>query len=46
VYATLTDKTLSRDINALAKMGLLEKTKDGVRARPETMFAFLAPVIS
>lgn len=46
VYANLTDKTLNRDINALAKMGLLEKTKDGVRAKPETMYAFLAPVVS
>jgi Fic family protein len=42
-YAVLTDKTLNRDINALIKMGLAEKNKEGVRAKPETMFAFLAP---
>ena len=42
-YAGLTDKTLTRDVNALIKMGLVKKDKDGVRARQETMSAFLAP---
>jgi len=42
-YAGLTDKTLTRDINTLIRMGLAEKKKNGVRAKPETMFAFLAP---
>lgn len=45
IYAPLTAKTLNRDIKILIDMGLLEKNKEGVRAKPETMFAFLAPVI-
>ena len=44
-YAGLTDKTLVRDVIALIKMGLVEKMKDGFRAKPETMFAFLAPAL-
>lgn len=43
VYAGLTDKTMNRDVNALIKLGLAEKKKEGFRAKPETMFAFLAP---
>ena len=44
-YANLTDKTLGRDVDILVKMGLVEKSKEGVRAKPEIMLAFLAPAI-
>jgi len=40
-YAGLTDKTLARDMNALVKMGLAVRDKERIRARPETMLAFL-----
>lgn len=40
-YAGKTVKTLSRDLNALRKMGLVEQAPDGWRARTETVLAFL-----
>jgi Fic family protein len=40
-YATKTDKTLSRDLNELCKIGLVGKNKDGYRAQQELMLAFL-----
>ncbi|NLH47410.1 MAG: Fic family protein [Myxococcales bacterium] len=40
-YATKTRKTVSRDVNTAVELGLLEKTADGVRARTETILAFL-----
>jgi len=40
-YAGKTDKTVIRDINQLVTMGLVERSKKGVRARPEIMLAFL-----
>ncbi|MCL4234172.1 MAG: Fic family protein [Deltaproteobacteria bacterium] len=40
-YARTSGKTLSRDLNALEQMGLIEKTRLGVRARKETILAFL-----
>jgi Fic family protein len=41
-YASKTDKTLSRDLNALSQMGLLLKTPDGMyRAKKEVILAFL-----
>ncbi|MEW5956545.1 MAG: Fic family protein [Chloroflexota bacterium] len=40
-YAGKTDKTVIRDINHLITMGLVERTRKGVRAKPEIMFAFL-----
>lgn len=42
-YATKGDKTLSRDINKLVALGLVEKTERGIRAKAETMRAFLPP---
>ena len=42
-YATKGDKTLSRDINKLLALGLIEKTPEGIRARSETMRAFHPP---
>jgi Fic family protein len=40
-YAGRTGKTLSRDVNALVQMELLERSKQGVRARKEIIMAFL-----
>jgi Fic family protein len=43
-YASKTDKTFSRDLNALEEMGLLLKTQDGsYRAKKEVILAFLPP---
>ena len=42
-YATKTPKTLSRDINALKDLGLIEHAGSGVRARVEIIRAFLPP---
>ena len=41
MYAVKTEKTLSRDINALEAMDLIEHTKEGYRAKSEVMLAFL-----
>ncbi|MBU2464430.1 MAG: Fic family protein, partial [Candidatus Edwardsbacteria bacterium] len=40
-YANKTYKTIQRDLNALEKMNLIERTADGVRAKKETILAFL-----
>ena len=40
-YALKTSKTLTRDINALEKLGLMERTKQGYRAKMEVILAFL-----
>jgi Fic family protein len=40
-YATKTRKTLSRDLNLLAELGLVEISRTGVRARSEMVRAFL-----
>lgn len=42
-YAGKTDKTVSRDLNRLRELKLIERTKYGYRARPELMLAFLPP---
>jgi Fic family protein len=42
-YAKKTAKTLSRDVNALAELGLIEVSSVGVRARVEIIQAFLPP---
>ncbi len=42
-YANKTDKTIKRDIHVLEEMGLVKKTIQGIQARKEIMFAFLAP---
>ena len=43
-YRGKTSKTISRDINALESMGLVEKRRGrGVRPRIEIMAAFLLP---
>jgi Fic family protein len=40
-YAGKTQKTLSRDVNQLEAMGLLEKSSRGVRAKREIILSFL-----
>lgn len=40
-YATKTDKTLSRDLNALQEMDLVRRGTDGVVANKEKILAFL-----
>lgn len=40
-YATATEKTISRDINALVGMGLIAKSRTDVRVRKEDIQAFL-----
>jgi len=42
-YAGKTEKTIARDVNALIAMKLLEKTPNGIRARKESILAFLPP---
>ena len=43
-YAGKTIKTVQRDVNALVKMGLLEKKPKGFRAKMELVLAFLPGV--
>ncbi len=45
-YAGKTDKTVKRDINELERIGLVERTPKGVRAKSEIMLAFLPPTRS
>jgi len=40
-YATAGDRMLQRDLNAIAKMGLLDRTRGRVRARKHIIQAFL-----
>lgn len=40
-YASKTTKTLQRDLGALEKLGLIERTPQGVRAKREVILAFL-----
>jgi Fic family protein len=42
-YASLTEKTLTRDINALIELKLIVKTPDGLIANKNLMRAFLPP---
>lgn len=43
-YAGKGAKTVTRDINALVSRGLLERGRQGIRARREIMLQFLPPV--
>lgn len=40
LYAAKQAKTVTRDINALLELGLIERTRAGVRARAEVMLGF------
>ena len=42
-YFGKTDKTISRDINALEEMGLITRTRDGIVAKKGLMRAFVSP---
>jgi CRP-like cAMP-binding protein len=42
-YARKTPKTVSRDLNALRELGLIEIGRNGVRALTETILSFLPP---
>lgn len=42
-YSKKSERTLSRDINALVASGLVVKTQEGYRARLEIVMAFLPP---
>lgn len=41
-YSELSERTLSRDIDELLSMGLLDKNKDGYRAKVEVLRKFMA----
>ncbi len=43
-YATKKSKTVTRDLNALEQMGLIERKPNGVRARREIMLSFMPRV--
>ncbi|HEY1689730.1 MAG TPA: Fic family protein [Solirubrobacteraceae bacterium] len=43
-YASKGSKTVTRDLNALGKLGLIERTSKGIRARREMMLSFLPRV--
>lgn len=43
-YATKKSKTVTRDLNALEKRGLIERGPQGIRARRELMLSFLPRV--
>lgn len=40
-YAGKGSKTVTRDLNALSKLGLIERTSQGIRARRELILSFL-----
>ncbi len=39
-YSGKTDKTITRDLNALSELGLIIRTKQGISANKEIMYAF------
>lgn len=43
-YATKKSKTVTRDLNSLEQMGLIERTPSGIRARREIMLSFMPRV--
>ncbi|MCK4549194.1 MAG: Fic family protein [Candidatus Krumholzibacteria bacterium] len=43
-YASKTDKTIQRDINALVEMDLITKSGSNIHVRKEKMLAFISPV--
>ena len=42
-YSGKSDITLSRDINELVRMDLIERSTKGIRAKQEIILAFLPP---
>jgi Fic family protein len=45
-YANRTSKTISRDLNALMKMGLVQRSQEGYAAKKHVILAFLPPVVT
>lgn len=45
-YATKKGKTVTRDLNALEKLELIERSSKGVRARREVMLSFMPRVVA
>ena len=45
-YADKGTKTVTRDLNALEEIGLIERSAAGVRARSEVMLGFLPPAVA
>ena len=43
-YDSMTDRTINRDLNALASMNLLKRDSDGYRSNSEILYAFFANV--
>jgi Fic family protein len=46
LYASLTEKTLQRDVKRLIAMGLIVKNKKGIRPNWESLRAFISPTIA
>ena len=46
LYSNKQAKTVTRDLNALEEMGLIERTAEGVRAMSEVMLGFLPPAVA
>jgi Fic family protein len=46
LYAGKQAKTVTRDLNALEEMGLIERSAEGVRAKSEVMLGFLPPAVA
>ena len=45
-YPGKIDRTIRRDVDALAEMGLLKRRDEGVEIRRELMSAFVSPAMS
>ena len=46
LYVSKQSKTVTRDLNELEKMGLIERNKEGIRAKSEVMLGFLPPAVA
>jgi Fic family protein len=46
MYADKQSKTITRDLNELEKLGLIERRSMGIRAKAEVMLGFLPPAVA
>jgi predicted transcriptional regulator len=46
LYAAKQSKTVTRDLNAIEQMGLIERGREGIRAKAEVMLGFLPPAVA
>ena len=46
LYAGRQSKTVTRDLNQLEQMGLIERSTGGIRAKSEVMLGFLPPAVA